>query len=843
MVNNIWWTGVVEDRNDPEKLGRCKVRIFGYHTEDTRDLPTRDLPWALPLQPITSAATSGVGSSPVGIVPGAWVVGFFLDGTNAQQPIIMGTLAGKPKVTTEVEEKIKQVKEEEFFLKDAFGNIVYDSQGQPISKESKIINIRDSFYPLLANRIDLVLQTLSKELSNDDISKVGNNNELGKYQMDVSSLINLGYLRRPEGGIVDYDVVDDDSLWTGKDGASSKDNFLRNGSLQEKVMLDNMKFNFDTMVRLGKIKETTDPTVVGSLLATAHLVGPTNADKLDRKTNDGILLRDYFTLVNSSLGGDELDFALDIEDENTYISNLDNDVSKNLNNEELSKVKGFSDPNKKYPKYEYAGLSDVNKLAIGDMSHLSVTKKTNKRITGIELPFTNQTWDEPDSAYAAVYPYNQVIETEAGHVIELDSTPNAERIHVFHKTGTYIEIDVNGSMVRKTVGDNYEVMDRNNFVFVKGASTLTVEGKTSILVKDNATIEVEGDLNVTGHGDTLVQTAKNAAIVSKTAVISAQDSLDIVSGGALKLQGKSIVMHASGGTVGIKADQDLNLQGGTTTSVKGGIAVNLQAAIIRNQMGGTSIGPIGLATIPPPEERNPNRTQLPVLQRTIARDEFFLYDSEEPDADSYKANLLAEGSISDLIIPASSVSTRSIFGSAQTPVIPMDASEIDKFTTFPRSFRLSKYFTLGDLLVGNRGVALVAQGGLTEKDIVLNLKTLAVNVLDPVKEKYKDMIITSGFRAPFVGSDHDIGAAVDIMFRRTNFRLYKDIATWMSENVPYRQLLLEYRFNSVDKNPQATWIHVSLLQNKGKIIPSSRASTGTFRNHAIYARDKFINLA
>jgi hypothetical protein len=66
----VWWTGVVEDRDDPEKLGRCRVRVFGYHTSDISDLPTSDLPWALPMQSITSAATSGVGSAPVGIVPG-----------------------------------------------------------------------------------------------------------------------------------------------------------------------------------------------------------------------------------------------------------------------------------------------------------------------------------------------------------------------------------------------------------------------------------------------------------------------------------------------------------------------------------------------------------------------------------------------------------------------------------------------------------------------------------------------------------------------------------------------------------------------------------------------------
>ena len=47
-------------------------------------------------KPITSAAVSGVGRSPTGLLPGSWVVGFFRDGYNAQDPIIMGSLAGIP---------------------------------------------------------------------------------------------------------------------------------------------------------------------------------------------------------------------------------------------------------------------------------------------------------------------------------------------------------------------------------------------------------------------------------------------------------------------------------------------------------------------------------------------------------------------------------------------------------------------------------------------------------------------------------------------------------------------------------------------------------------------------
>ena len=40
----IWFVGVVEDRNDPQKLGRVRVRCLGYHTADRIALPTSDLP-------------------------------------------------------------------------------------------------------------------------------------------------------------------------------------------------------------------------------------------------------------------------------------------------------------------------------------------------------------------------------------------------------------------------------------------------------------------------------------------------------------------------------------------------------------------------------------------------------------------------------------------------------------------------------------------------------------------------------------------------------------------------------------------------------------------------------
>ena len=90
----VWFVGVVEDRHDPEYMGRVRVRCLGYHTEDLNSLPTEDLPWATVMAPTTNPSMSGLGSTPPFLVEGSWVVGFFLDSREKQQPVILGSLPG-----------------------------------------------------------------------------------------------------------------------------------------------------------------------------------------------------------------------------------------------------------------------------------------------------------------------------------------------------------------------------------------------------------------------------------------------------------------------------------------------------------------------------------------------------------------------------------------------------------------------------------------------------------------------------------------------------------------------------------------------------------------------------
>ena len=93
-----WFMGVIESISDPECMGRVRVRAFGFHTEDKTLIPTEALPWAHVMMPVTSASISGVGQSPTGLLCGTWVMGFFRDGEDCQDPVIMGSLPSKSNV-------------------------------------------------------------------------------------------------------------------------------------------------------------------------------------------------------------------------------------------------------------------------------------------------------------------------------------------------------------------------------------------------------------------------------------------------------------------------------------------------------------------------------------------------------------------------------------------------------------------------------------------------------------------------------------------------------------------------------------------------------------------------
>ena len=99
-----WWVGQVApstvqgEQLAPKDGGsswgnRLKVRIMGYHPFSKADLADEDLPWANIMLPSTSGTGGANFTASVALRPGDVVIGFFLDGETAQQPVILGAFS------------------------------------------------------------------------------------------------------------------------------------------------------------------------------------------------------------------------------------------------------------------------------------------------------------------------------------------------------------------------------------------------------------------------------------------------------------------------------------------------------------------------------------------------------------------------------------------------------------------------------------------------------------------------------------------------------------------------------------------------------------------------------
>jgi hypothetical protein len=99
--------------------------------------------------------------------------------------------------------------------------------------------------------------------------------------------------------------------------------------------------------------------------------------------------------------------------------------------------------------------------------------------------------------------------TQSGHVIEYDDTPGHERIRIFHKSGTYTEVNNQGQSVSKIIDDGWEIVVKNKHVFVGGDTTIIVTGNCSIMANaismtsaSDISMYAPGGLHVLGAGIT-----------------------------------------------------------------------------------------------------------------------------------------------------------------------------------------------------------------------------------------------------------------------------------------------------------------------------------------------------
>lgn len=209
---------------------------------------------------------------------------------------------------------------------------------------------------------------------------------------------------------------------------------------------------------------------------------------------------------------------------------------------------GFSDPSGTYPRT--TGKPTTSPLARGDLSGTNPITYSKGSVTAGVQTASGSSWSEPPSPYAAQYPQNHTIHTDRDNVIELDDTAGSERIHIFHRSGSFIEIHPDGSIVYRSVGSKYQVTAGDDQMVVGGDCNITVAGDLGLLAKGTLTIG------------------------AKDIVISAKDSVKI----------------GSGGDIGLNATGDAMVEG-TSVFVKGTALFAADAAAIALSSGESEDAP------------------------------------------------------------------------------------------------------------------------------------------------------------------------------------------------------------------------------------------------------------
>lgn len=182
--------------------------------------------------------------------------------------------------------------------------------------------------------------------------------------------------------------------------------------------------------------------------------------------------------------------------------------------------------------------------------------------------------EEPAPAYDTQYPYNRVIETAAGHSIELDDTPGGERITIFHNTGSFVEIDNSGVMNIKAVGDLYLGSMKNIIVIAEGRQMIKVKGDAILSVDGNMVQEVSGDMQ---------------QIVRGNYELSVGGQLNLNGSEEIQARAAKLRLEANVEGINIKSGKQINIESGKSLHMKSGVAIFQEATNSVNLKAGENV--------------------------------------------------------------------------------------------------------------------------------------------------------------------------------------------------------------------------------------------------------------
>ena len=756
--NFIWFMGVVEDIDDPLKINRVRVRCIGFHSDNRSEVATEDLPWA----PMMNSTTNM--SAPV-LNQGDWVVGFFIDGAKAQQPVVLGSITGIP---TQAPDPNKGFSDPDGIFPRS--GQISNGTNSPLARGE--LGIPTGITPAIVPPPVESPSTTTPEPPSEEPPPATNPstgtktytptkgavaNLIGKNESNNSyTIYNTGTKTKP------MKVYNRDfSKYTVRQHIANK-NTSGNGP--------------DRVFALGRyqiIPTTTEGSYKKAGLTLDSVLSPQNQDLLFYKA---LLPSAAIRYINKQ--SDDIDAAVVaiakvwasvgvpypmkgahrmLKKDETYYAgdgtNKAHTTSAQMK-EALRQERGGEIPIHEADYTEIVTDESGNVVEVSAPFAATPTRQNDedaityaRRTTVADVKTASGlSWNEPVSQYAASYPKNHVMETAGGHVLEFDDTDGSERINIFHKNGSFIEMYPDGRVVFRSRGSMNQVTYGDGNIYVRGNYNVTATGDVNILSNKATNISTVGDVNWKVGGNFNLDVQGEAKLIS----------------GKMFLEGSELRINE--GTAGIGAPEPSSAVEGAGSSEYAGDGEFIGENTLENAYGEQSA-----ATV---------------------------QDETAPDGKP-----VAGGSVDTKLTD---------YG--------VSGSNIDY------SKKISKYYTLYDLTNGTlfRGgnkakCTIQAVRGVSVDQQIKNLSALAQVILDKLRDAGLKFSINQAYRnsdltKKISTSDHVIGCAVDINAQGGLTAKQFAEKAYAIVGETSKQFLLEY----YEGGSGPGWVHIAYNPNGQK---------------------------
>ena len=252
-------------------------------------------------------------------------------------------------------------------------------------------------------------------------------------------------------------------------------------------------------------------------------------------------------------------------------------------------TKGFKDPKSQYPKPDTINKPDTNTLAVGinspninadprspagDRKSMSpgaspAARNASRKREVRKAGRNGTSWSQPESPYAAEYPYNKVFAGESGHALEIDDTPGAERLNIAHRSGTFDEIGPDGTKVSKIVGDGYTIYEKDGYILIEGSANVHLAGACNVFIAGDTNLSMHGKASIDVHNDLDLNVGGHIAVsAGKGIFVRNQGIFSLDNKGDVEIRSKGKMTQEVVGTYNLTTTGGYNMTSKGNSNVK-----------------------------------------------------------------------------------------------------------------------------------------------------------------------------------------------------------------------------------------------------------------------------------